>query len=87
MPSQMARMGKNGRLVIPAPIREAVGLKPGDRVEISLDEYGVRIRTMRQQIAEARAALRKFVKPGRSLSKELIAERRLEAKREEEEFG
>jgi AbrB family looped-hinge helix DNA binding protein len=82
MASQMTRMGENGRVVIPAPIREAMGLKPGDALEVSLDEYGVRIQTLRQQFAQARAVLRKYVEPGRSLSAELIAERRLEAKRE-----
>jgi len=75
-------MGENGRVVIPAPIREAMGLKPGDALEVSFDEYGVRLQTLRQQFAQARAVLRKYVEPGRSLSAELIAERRLEAKRE-----
>ncbi|MGD0797793.1 MAG: AbrB/MazE/SpoVT family DNA-binding domain-containing protein [Acidobacteriaceae bacterium] len=82
MASQMTRMGENGRVVIPAPIREAMGLKPGDALEVSFDEYGVRLQTLRQQFAQARAVLRKYVEPGRSLSAELIAERRLEAKRE-----
>jgi AbrB family looped-hinge helix DNA binding protein len=77
-------MGENGRLVIPAPIREAIGLKPGDPLQVTVDEYGLRIQTFRQQIAEARAALKQFIEPGRSLSAELIAERRLEAKRERE---
>jgi AbrB family looped-hinge helix DNA binding protein len=80
-------MGENGRIVIPAPIREAMGLKPGDRLELSIDEDGLRIQTAQQQIARAQAVVRKIFGPGRSLSKELIAERRLEAKREEEEFG
>ncbi len=84
MQQEMTRMGENGRLVIPAPIREAIGLKPGEPLAVTVDEYGLRIQTVRQQIAEARAALRKFVKPGRSIVAEFIAERRLEAKRERE---
>jgi AbrB family looped-hinge helix DNA binding protein len=87
MQSQMVRMGENGRVVIPAPIREAMGLKPGAALHLSLDEEGLRIQTVRQQIARAQAVVRKLFGPGRSLSAELIAERRLEAKREEEEFG
>ena len=87
MQSEMTRMGENGRLVIPAPIREAVGLKVGEPLAVTVEEYGLRIQTFRQQIAEAQAVTRKLFGPGRSLSKELIAERRLEAKREEEEFG
>jgi AbrB family looped-hinge helix DNA binding protein len=82
MLSEMTRMGQNGRLVIPAPIREKMGLKPGEQLAVSFDEFGLRIQTVRQQLAAARAALKTFIEPGRSLSAELIAERRLEAKRE-----
>jgi AbrB family looped-hinge helix DNA binding protein len=84
MQVEMARMGENGRVVIPAPVREAVGLKPGDCLAVTVEEFGVRIQTVRQQMAEAQAALRKVIGPGRSLAAELIAERRLEAKRERE---
>jgi AbrB family looped-hinge helix DNA binding protein len=87
MQSQTTRMGENGRIVIPIHIREAMGIKPGDVLNVSLDEDGLRVQTQRQQIAQAQAVVRKLFGPGRSLSQELIAERRLEAKREEEEFG
>jgi AbrB family looped-hinge helix DNA binding protein len=87
MQSDVTRMGENGRVVIPAPIREAVGLKPGDRLEVTVEEYGLRIQTSRQKIAEAQAVARRLFGPGRSPSRELIAERRLAAKREEEEIG
>jgi AbrB family looped-hinge helix DNA binding protein len=87
MQSLTTRLGENGRIVIPAPIRETMGLTPGDTLNISLDEDGLRIQTIRQQIARAQAIMRKHASPGRCISDELIAERRLEAKREEEEFG
>ena len=87
MEAQVARMGEHGRLVIPAPIREAVGLKPGDALEISLEEDGLRLRTQQQMIARAQAAVEAMFGPGRSLSEELIAERRIEFAREEQEFG
>jgi hypothetical protein len=64
-----------------------MGLKPGDALQVSLDEDGLRIQTIRQQIARAQAIMRKYASPGRCISDELIAERRLEAKREEEEFA
>ena len=85
--SEMTRMSENGRIVIPAPIREAMGLRAGDTLEVSLEEDGLRLRTQRQMIARAQAMVRKMFGPGRSLSDELIAERRLEAKREEQELG
>ena len=87
MQQEMTRMGENGRVVIPAPIRETLGLKPGEPLAVTADEYGLRIQTIRQQIAEAQAITRKLFGAGRSLSKELNAERRLEAKREAKEFG
>lgn len=34
---------KAGRVVIPAAIRDRSGLKPGTLLEISVDEFGVRI--------------------------------------------
>jgi AbrB family looped-hinge helix DNA binding protein len=34
---------KAGRLVIPAVVRERAGLTPGTVLEISLDEFGVRL--------------------------------------------
>ncbi len=34
---------KAGRVVIPAPIREQAGLRPGTELEIRLEETGVRL--------------------------------------------
>jgi antitoxin PrlF len=77
-----ARVGVGGRVVIPSDMRSAMGLKVGDEVIIKADDEGLRLQTVRQAIAEAQKIVAKYVKPGRSLSKELIAERRKEAARE-----
>jgi AbrB family looped-hinge helix DNA binding protein len=34
---------KAGRLVIPAPVRERAGLTPGTELEVTVDEFGVRL--------------------------------------------
>jgi AbrB family looped-hinge helix DNA binding protein len=34
---------KAGRVVIPATVRERAGLTPGTTLEISLDEFGIRL--------------------------------------------
>jgi AbrB family looped-hinge helix DNA binding protein len=34
---------KAGRVVIPAALRERAGLRPGTSLEITLDEFGVRL--------------------------------------------
>lgn len=38
-----ATIDKAGRLVIPAPARERAGLDPGTTVEVTVDEFGIRL--------------------------------------------
>lgn len=74
-------MGKQGRLVIPADVRLALGLEPGDRLHLHV--RGARLVLERQQdaVAELRA-LAKDVPRSRSLVEELLSERRLAAANE-----
>lgn len=76
------RINENGRVVIPAAFRKALGINPGDEIIMHLDEDELRITTMKSRIARAQRHARKYLKPGVSLVDELIAERREEAKRE-----
>lgn len=75
-------LGQQGRLVIPAEIRTALGLAPGDELHVHLE--GRRVVLQRRQ--DAVAELRGFASevPGeRSLVDELLAERRVAAARSE----
>lgn len=72
------RLGKQGRLVIPADIREALGLSPGDEVHVRLDGPRIVMERPADAIDEIRA-LGRGKAPNRSLVDELIAERRAEA--------
>jgi AbrB family looped-hinge helix DNA binding protein len=83
-PETRVRVNENGRLVIPAAYRKALGVKPGDEVILRMEDDAVRITTMKRKIERARQRIRKYVKPGVSLVDELIAERREAAKRERE---
>jgi len=76
------RINENGRVVIPATFRKALGINPGDEVILRLDDDELRITTMKRRIERAQRNVRKYVKPGVSLVDELIAERREAAKRE-----
>lgn len=76
------RLNENGRLVIPASFRKALGINPGDEVVLRLEDDELRITTMKHRIARAQRLVRKYVKPGVSLVDELIAERREEARKE-----
>jgi AbrB family looped-hinge helix DNA binding protein len=82
MPVETAQISENGRIVIPAAYRKAMGLKGGEVVTIRMDEDGLHIQSQAQAVKRAQAIVRKYVSADRSLSDELIAERRLEAKRE-----
>ncbi len=77
-----ARIGENGRIVIPAAMREALGIMPGEELVLRIQDDELRITTMRHRIERARQLVRRHVKPGRSLVDELIAERRKAAHRE-----
>ncbi len=70
---------EGGRLVIPAAYRKALGLKPGDEVLLVLEDGEIRVVSTRQAIARAQTLLRCYIPKGRSLSEELIKERREEA--------
>jgi AbrB family looped-hinge helix DNA binding protein len=78
------RINENGRVVIPASYRKALGIKPGDEVILRMEDDELRITTMNRRLERARRRIRKYVKPGVSLADELIAERREAAKRERE---
>ena len=71
-------LGQQGRLVIPADVRAALGLLPGDRLHLSVT--GGRLVLERPQ--DAAAELRGLAAPiprTRSLVDELLAERRAAA--------
>ena len=76
------RVNENGRVVIPASYRKALGIKAGDEVILRMEDYELRITTMKRRIERAQRLVRKYVKPGTSLVDELIAERREAAQRE-----
>ena len=70
------RVSENGRVVIPASFRKALGIEIGDEVVLELKHDELRITTQQQRIQRARERARKYLPKGVSLSKELLAERR-----------
>ena len=77
-----ARVNENGRVVIPASYRKALGIRAGDEVIVRMEDDELRITTMRRRIERAQRLVRKYVKRDTSLVDELIAERREAANRE-----
>ncbi|MGA2727312.1 MAG: AbrB/MazE/SpoVT family DNA-binding domain-containing protein [Terracidiphilus sp.] len=76
------RINENGRVVIPASVRKALGIQPGDELVMRVEEDEIRITTLKRRIERAQNHVRKFAKPGASLVDELIAMRREAANRE-----
>jgi bifunctional DNA-binding transcriptional regulator/antitoxin component of YhaV-PrlF toxin-antitoxin module len=73
-------------VVIPAEFRKALGVHIGDSVVIELKEGELRLRSLEATIRKVQDMVRQYIPDsGRSLADELIAERRQEAAREEQE--
>lgn len=76
------RINENGRVVIPAAFRKALGIEVGDEVVLRIQDDELRITTQQRRIQRARRRARQYVKPGTSLVNELLTERREAAKHE-----
>lgn len=76
-------LGPGGRVVIPAPFREALKLKEGDRLVALLEDGEVRLLTGAAAIRRVQTFVRQFVPEGVSLVDELLEDRRREVEREE----
>ncbi len=63
-------------------MREALGIKPGDTMDLQIQDYELRISTRRARIRKAQERIRQYVPEGVSLVDELSAERRDAAKNE-----
>ena len=44
------QVGEKGRIVIPAEIREAMGIRVGDSLEMRFEDYELRVSTRRARI-------------------------------------
>lgn len=76
------RISQNGRIVIPAAFRKALGIDSGDELVLQLQDDELRITTLQRRIQRAQERARRYVKPGTSPVEELLKERRKAAKLE-----
>lgn len=70
------RLREKGRLVIPAAMREALGMEVGSVIDLRMVDGELRIATRETRLRRAQEWIRKIVPPGVSLANELSAERR-----------
>lgn len=76
------RLGPDGRVLIPAAFREALGLSEGDILIASIDDGALNLLTRRAAVKRAQAIVRQFVPDGVSLVDEIIEDRRREVEQE-----
>jgi AbrB family looped-hinge helix DNA binding protein len=79
------RVDGSGRIVIPVELRDRYGIGIGDELIVTAGESALAVQTLRQIVAEAQAAFAPYRIPGHSIVDELIAERRAEAARENDQ--
>jgi AbrB family looped-hinge helix DNA binding protein len=77
------KLGPDGRVVVPAPFREMLGLKEGDTLIASAESGELKFMTIQAAVRRAQKMLRQFVPEGVSLVDELIEDRRREVEEEE----
>ena len=79
------RLAAGGRIVIPAPIRNAMRLEEGDLLNLDLQDGSLKITSRREALRRAQELVRSLpgYDPNKSMADELLAERRAEARREE----
>ena len=75
------RVGAQGRLVIPAPLRKSLNLKPGDRL-VARRVNDSLVLERREAVEQRLWAMFSPIPKGVSLVDELISERRAEAAKE-----
>lgn len=76
-----------GRILIPAEMRAAMLVKPGDTVTARVVDGEFRIVSPEASLRRVQAIARKIIPSGVSLVDDLIADRREEARREDERYA
>ena len=76
------QLSKEGRVLIPAELRKALGLVADEPLNIYAVDGEIRIVSRVHAIRQMQKRMAKYVKPGKSVVDELIRERREEAARE-----
>ena len=74
-------LSEGGRIVIPASVRKALVVGPGDSLSLRVEDRELRIVSQREAVRRAQDIVSKRIASGRSLVKELREERKREASR------
>jgi AbrB family looped-hinge helix DNA binding protein len=78
------KVGPGGRVLIPAAMRELLGVGEGDALMATLEGGELRLLSLAESVRRAQAIVRSKVPAGVSLVDELLADRRREVQAERE---
>ena len=81
-PFAEATLGPDGRVLIPAALRDAAGIQRGDDVTIRVEDGRIILTSFKAEIRRIQGMLAHLKRPGESIVDEFIAEKRAEAERE-----
>jgi AbrB family looped-hinge helix DNA binding protein len=76
------RVAEGGRIVIPADVRRRLGFDVGEDVVLTVEEDHATLMSAKRARRRAQERVRRYISPDVSLSKELMDERKAEARRE-----
>ena len=76
------RVANGGRIVIPAEVRQRLGLNVGTDLVMTVEDDHATLTSAKAARRKARQRVRRYIPPDVSLSEELMAERKREAERE-----
>ena len=74
--SVQATLGADGRLLIPAALRDAVGIKRGERLTLRVEDGRIVVESWKSTIKRIQDMLAHLKVPGQSVVDEFLAERR-----------
>lgn len=80
--TQNAKLSKEGRVLIPAEMRQALGLQAEEPLRLDIVDGELRIVSRREGIRRAQAILAKYKRPGEDMVEDFIREKRAEASQE-----
>jgi AbrB family looped-hinge helix DNA binding protein len=80
------RLAAGGRIVIPAEVRQLLGIRVGEEMLLTQDEVGIRLTTYGQAIQQAQSLFARLKGKGEDIVEGFLRERRDEAAKEEREF-
>ena len=72
------KLGEGGRLVIPAAMREALGIKPGDDIALECVDGELKVKSYMAVIRELQAEYSRIVPAGEGTVDEFLRDRREE---------